>query len=728
MVNMGFINIIGRSSLPPLLGAISLFGFLLLSLYWLSHSLENPSRFEEHSLLLLSFNIFSIAVLLFIIVLNIFRLIKQYLKKTPGIFLTIRLVIIFVILTTTPVFIIYNFSARFLEKGLASWFNVGIEEVLDTAITLGQSALDVRKRFALQETEKIAQALLEVEKDQFSIALYNFRIENIALVELTLFGKNNKIIASSSDTIAILPNLPNDEMLTQLHHTNTYVALESSQQGFYIRSMVVLKHKDVTTEKRFLQALFIMPKRENELINKLEQAYDRYNKLVFLQQPLLQSFLIALSLALFLTLLVSAWLAFFVARRLVAPLKKLADATKAVSEGIYTTQIHSTGNYDLDFLVTSFNQMTRKLEIARAQAKKSQSALQQQHAYLETVLERISSGVITLTSDLTLHTTNNKAELILGIDLIHLNEKNCLEIAEQFPNIKEFCQKNINAVYMGYTQWELEVEILAPDGRKVLMCRGSLLPEQKKEYGYVLVFDDVTKIIQAERQAVWNEAAKRLAHEIKNPLTPIQLSAERLRHKYLEILPVTQTTILNRATQTIIDQVKALQSLVNAFGEYARTPQIVWSQFNINNLIQNVVELYQDNQKNVKIKLHLEKNLPTITADQDRLRQVLHNIIKNALEAVEKQEVGVIILTTELISLTQKGLWLELKIEDNGSGIEEKLLNQIFQPYLTHKPKGTGLGLAIVRRIIEEHHGKIWAENSNEGGLIIIIHLPLQPT
>ena len=351
--------------------------------------------------------------------------------------------------------------------------------------------------------------------------------------------------------------------------------------------------------------------------------------------------------------------------------------------------------------------------------------MESQRAYLEAVLERISTGVLTLDSSGTLHTANPASARILGIDLAPSSGRRLEELADDNPGLGQFLKVVMPHVAQGGGEWREEFELPAQRGRKIIVCRGTRLPDrQDLAGGWVVVFDDITALVQAQREAAWSEVARRLAHEIKNPLTPIQLSAERLRHKFLDRLPEADAEVLDRSTWTIVQQVDALKAMVRAFADYATTPTADFTAIDLNDLVREVTDLYGTGEGDT-IRLELADDLPAIDADRARLRQVLHNLIKNALEAQADGETVPIAVSTRLCSDAGDGEpVVELAVADTGPGIPENMLNRLFEPYMTEKPRGSGLGLSIVRRIVEEHGGAIDAENRAGGGATMRVRLP----
>jgi len=404
------------------------------------------------------------------------------------------------------------------------------------------------------------------------------------------------------------------------------------------------------------------------------------------------------------------WAAFFSARRLVEPIGILAEGTRAVAEGDYSQRLPVTSEDELGFLVRSFNDMTRRLSKARDQARSSQQEVEGQRTYLETVLGSLSSGVLSISASGELRTVNEAACQILGIDLSDQLGHTLDRISQRYA----FLEPLFSLVQRHYEEqqpdWKEQVELFDSAGRRVLLCRSTALPvSEELNGGQVLVFDDVTDLIRAQRDAAWGDVARRLAHEIKNPLTPIQLSAERLRRKYLEGMSGKEAEIMDRATRTIVQQVETLKEMVNAFSDYARAPMLQLTPLNLYELLRDVADLYTGSR--LHIHLDLVEPVPMLNGDAGRLRQLLHNLFRNALEAVRDQPRGELLVQARW-TLDAGERYIDLSFEDNGSGFSGEVLERLFEPYVTTKTRGTGLGLAIVKKIVEEHNGQIRAQNT----------------
>lgn len=688
-----------------------LFFILLVSLSLMSDATHNSERFGQLYSWLLLINALGLIVLVGMIGANLYWLVSQYRARAAGAKLTSRLVVTFVILAVVPVAVVYYFSLQFLQRGIDSWFDVQVEEALDDALELSRGSLDVRLGDLLKLTEKIAEEVSEMSPALIPIGLYDLRVLSGA-IELSVFGLDARIIASSSaEGTDIVPSRPTQNVLMSLAQGRSYVGLDPiGDAGLYARTAVPVPVTKSDTEPMTLQALYRIPGRLSVLADNVESQIVRYKTLAYLRKPLKYSYILTLSLVLVLSLLSAVWAAFFSARRLVEPIGVLADGTRAVAEGDYSKRLPVTSEDELGFLVRSFNDMTRRLSKARDQARSSQHEVEGQRAYLETVLGSLSSGVLSIGNAGELRTVNEAACQILGIDLSgHLGSD--LEAISQRHAFLEPLLTVVKARLVEHVRdWQEQIILFDSSGRRVLMCRSTALPTSEDiAGGQVVVFDEVTDLIRAQRDAAWGEVARRLAHEIKNPLTPIQLSAERLRRKYLNTMQDDQAEVLDRATRTIVQQVETLKAMVNAFGDYARAPRLQLEPLDLYELLQDVADLYQGSK--LDIRLQLLEPAPMLNGDAGRLRQLLHNLFKNTLEAVRDRQDGALVVRSRWV-FDAGERFIELSFEDNGSGFPDEVLERLFEPYVTTKTRGTGLGLAIVKKIVEEHNGQIRAQNT----------------
>ena len=707
---------------------VALFVLLLASLALMSDATHSSTQFGRLYTALLIINGLAILILVGLIIKNLYLLLMGLRQQVPGSKLTARLVILFVVLSVTPVSVVYYFSLDFLQRGIDSWFDVRVENSLNDALELSQASLGARMRDLLRQTRQVSTDLSSTPDDLVSLSLNAMR-ENLDASELTLFSQSGRIIASNSaESTKLVPVRLDETVQSRVRQDSQYFGLiPLPDSGLSIRVAVSVPSADPMGESRILQALFSVSDRINTLANNVQQAFTQYRELVYLRKPLKVTFILTLSLVLLLTLLMAIWAAFFFARRLVQPIGDLVVGTQAVAAGNYRTQLPMPGRDELGFLVRSFNTMTQKIAMVTDEATRSQRQLAEQHAYLEVVLAHLSSGVVTLDMERRLHTSNAAASQILGVNLDAYEGFSLDKLTHEQPQTLLFIDMIYAHLDNQDTEWREEMTFFNTTGRQVLLCRGSLLPaanEQEFASGYIILFDDITNLVQAQRNAAWGEVARRLAHEIKNPLTPIQLSAERLRHKYLGKMSPADAELLDRSTHTIVQQVETLKEMVKAFSDYARMPNLELKPTDLNNVINEVLDLYRHETARCRFEVQFDRDTPIIEADDGRLRQLLHNLIKNSLEAMGDQPDAELRISTQCME-KEACKFVEIRISDNGPGIPEDVVGQLFEPYITTKPKGSGLGLAIVKKIIEEHGGMIWAENNETGGARIVIRLPV---
>ena len=697
----------------------------LAGLIWFAQVAQNSAALArlQNGILLISVAV--ICVLSLVIIGNVLKLVRDYRDQVPGARLTARMVGLLVFLTVVPLLVVYTFSLQFINRGIDSWFSLELEEGLEASLELSRSALDVQMRENLVEARRIAQELANSESVDLVGELGDLR-RGSAAVELTVFSTaDDRILATSSQNPSpAVPRFPGAELIFQLRQGGSYVNLEPrADGGVEILAAVNVIAGDPRSERDALIARFAVEPQLGELVERAEASYEQYAELSFLRTPLKTSLTLTLSVVLLTGLLVALYGAFFSARRLVDPIQQLMTGTRDVARGKFDTQLPTGAGDEIGFLVNAFNDMTRRLARADTETRESQEQLESERGKLEAILGRLSTGVIALEPDLRIRTANRAASAILGVDLDRSPAEKLENLATQQPRLTPFLSVLQRHLNRGDTDWREQVELLREDSRRVLVCAcAELPPESGDPGGFVVVFDDITALLRAQRDAAWGEIARRLAHEIKNPLTPIQLSAERLRHRYLPTRSV-DPELLDRSTYIIIQQVEALKDMVNAFTEYARMPAMDMTQFDLNELISEVAELYHHRHLPMDLQLDLD-DLPAVTADAGRLRQVLHNLIRNAQEAMEDNTEPSLEISTRRVRHEHRDM-VEIRIADNGPGFEAGIVAEAFDPYVTSKAKGSGLGLAIVKKLIDEHGGRIRAQNRRRRGAEIVILLPI---
>jgi nitrogen fixation/metabolism regulation signal transduction histidine kinase len=698
-------------------------GLVLVALFLLSRTAQNSDDFDRLHNVILAINIAGVGVLFAFLVGNLSTLLREYRTHVPGAKLKARIVGMFVGLAVVPLLVVFYFSIQFINRGIDTWFDVDVEVGLENALKLSRAALEMQMRQHLYSTQQISQRLSDVNERQLIFELSMMRRESGAS-EITIYGSNNRILATSSDSSsATLPRPLAEEVVLQMQQDRPYVALDP--EDFEIHTAVLFSFRGRAEPVGVIQAHFPVTERLARMANSVDNSYREYQQLGFLRGPLKSTFSLTLTVVLMLSLLSAIYGAFILSGRLVKPIQDLVAGTRAVAEGDFDTRLPTPTRDEIGFLISSFNDMTQRLATARREASLSQALVEAERTNLEVILARLSTGVLALESDMRIRTANQASGAILGVQLENRAGEYLLDVAKGQALLEQFIDVAQVHLQAGETEWREQIVLRGEVGRRVLTCACTTLPgDESHEAGYVIVFDDITALLQAQRDAAWGEVARRLAHEIKNPLTPIQLSAERMRRKYLDSMSGDEAQILDRATHTIVQQVEAMKEMVNAFSDYARAPDIELGKFDMDKLAHEVVDLYRAQESGIKIVLTSDPTMSMIEADIGRVRQIFHNLLRNATEALENTDNGRIDVHVSAAEFNGVDV-VQIIVEDNGPGFRDGTINQIFDPYVTTKPRGTGLGLAIVKKLVEEHVGSIRAYNHKDGGAVISIRLPL---
>ena len=691
-----------------------------VTLYLLATATANTAVFAQHYPLLLALNGGLGGCLTLLLGYQLYTLRRKLKAGVFGAKLTLRLVLLFALVAILPGALVYGVSVQFVAKSIESWFDVRVEKALEGGLNLGRTTLDNLLKDLVQKAETMATSLA-VRPPVEHIAALNALREQSGVNEATLFTQRGRMLAfSGSERSGLMPDLPGAAALRQLRLQQNYSAIEAiPDKGLYLRVLVPVNVISLTEDLRVLQLLQPVPKQLAQDAEIVQTGQREYQELLLARLGLKRLYGLTLTLTLLLALLTALSLAFVLSERLSAPLSFLVEGTRAVAHGDYTQRETVASRDELGMLTQSFNTMRQQLAEARAVAERNQTQLANAHAYLQSILTNLSAGVLAFDENLLLRSFNRSAGALLDADIAQLSGLELEHWHKHAPQLKELAREITSSFESSnQAEWEKQIERAGRYGKQMLLARGTRLPAGSGT-GYVVVFDDITHVLQAQRDAAWTEVARRLAHEIKNPLTPIQLSAERLQHKLAGKLDTSDAEMLQRSTQTIVNQVGALKNMVDAFRQYARMPEPAPQELDINALLREVLTLYES--LTGWFRVELAPDLPRFVGDSAQLRQVIHNLLQNAEQALAGIMNPSIVVRSERIDGA-----LRVTITDNGSGFPEQLMQRAFEPYVTTKSRGTGLGLVIVKKIIEEHGGTVQIENVAPHGARVTLTLPAQ--
>jgi nitrogen fixation/metabolism regulation signal transduction histidine kinase len=675
----------------------------------------NTVLFSRNYPLLIGLNVVLALGMVLLVGSQLRSLWRDYQAQVFGARLKLRLMLMFGVIAVLPGALVYGVSVQFVTRSIESWFDVRVEKALESGLQLGRSALESLQADLGDKARSMASELADIQESSRRSALLRLRDEK-GVQSAALFSVGGQLLSSATgDLGSVLPDLPNQGQLKQARSSRLLSSVEGEGSTMYLRVLVPVAARDVFEEPRILQLTQPVPPGLAHDADAVQGVYRDYQELQLARDGLTRIYALTLTLTVLVALFGAFALAYVMARRLVAPLHILAEGTQAVAQGDFSPRQAIYSGDELGVLTQSFNRMTRQLNDARHETERHRAELESARGYLESILANLSAGVLVFDSQFVLRTANEGALTILEDDFAGLIGG----AIESWPRqgIMGDCIRQHFSL-TEETEWQAQLELERPNGMpQILLLRGSRLPETSGG-GDVVVFDDVTRMIAAQRSAAWGEVARRLAHEIKNPLTPIQLSAERLQFKLADKLLNGDADLLARGTQTIINQVQAMKRMVDDFRDYARLPLPDVAPLDLNELIGEVLGLYESSS--ARIETSLAVDLPRIHGDPTQLRQVIHNLLRNSEDALEGRDASRINILTEV-----SGRYARLLITDNGPGFPVELLPRIFEPYVTTKARGTGLGLPIVKKIVEEHLGRIEISNAAEGGARIDIRLPL---
>ncbi|MDD3354170.1 ATP-binding protein [Zoogloea sp.] len=685
-------------------------------LFLLATASANTPLFARNYTLLLVLNGAITIGLASLVFVQLRSLWQEYQARRFGSRLKLRLMTIFAAMAVVPGVLVYAVSLQFAVKSIESWFNVRVDTALESGLQLGRTALDMLLDQLALKAERAAQEL-ETAPQIRSPLLDQLR-EQAGAESASVFTANGKLVATADTQLdKLLPEQPDATQLKEARHqAHGYRSIEGhAAEGLMLRVIVPIPARRLG-EPQLLQLIQEVPRSFAMHTESVETVHRDYQELSIARNGLKRIYTLTLTLTLLLALFSAVAIAFVLTRRLAAPLFILAEGTQAVAAGDFSPRQALPARDELGILTQSFNQMTRQLEDARAQADANRAAVERNRAYLEGVLANLSAGVLAFSPDGHLRAANHGAITVLN-DPLDGYERQRLDEWQEHHAFRDALLEGFNG---NEPDWHRQIEFSNPDGStQTLLLHGTRLPSDTGG-GWVVVFDDITHLIAAQRTAAWAEVARRLAHEIKNPLTPIQLSAERLQFKLADRLDQEGREMLERSTNTIVNQVEAMKNLVNAFRDYARLPAPSMADVDLNALVRDVLGLYESSR--IMVHAELATDLPLIQADPTQIRQVIHNLLQNAEDAAGDQDHPEITLLTR-----SDARRVDLVLRDNGPGFPPEILSRAFEPYVTTKTRGTGLGLAIVKKIIDEHEGEIRLANREAGGAEIRIRLRSAP-
>jgi nitrogen fixation/metabolism regulation signal transduction histidine kinase len=681
-----------------------------VGLFLIAMASASTALFAQHYRTLLVLN-GTIAVLLAALV--IWQLMTLRRKLKAGVFgakLTLRLVLLFALMAVVPGVLLYGMSIQFLGKSIESWFDVKVDKALEGGLKLSQDVLDNMLQDLKAKGSAIAFQLSTRSTAEQAVILNSLR-EQAGVTEATLFTGRGRIIQhAGAANASVAPESPPPAALRLLRSQQVFAQADATpERGLLLRVVAPVNVLSLAEEPRALQLVQVVPQRLAQNAETVQFGYREYQELVLGRKGLKRLYGITLTLTLLLSVLAALAAAFLLSEELSAPLIALVEGTRAVAQGDYSRRAAVSSRDELGLLMQSFNSMTGQLDDARSLAERNQAEV-----------VHLSAGVLVFDEKLSLRSANPSASAILGLkseDLLGLTARRWGDVDSTLAVLGTEITSGF--VEAGDAEWERQAERKTQTGEQHLLLRGKRLP-RGVESGFVVVFDDVTHVLQAQRDAAWAEVARRLAHEIKNPLTPIQLSAERLQMKLAPKLEDADAGMLTRSTQTIVNQVAALKRMVDAFSQYARAPEPTMRELDLNALVYEVLTLYESLGSSIRLKL--ADPLPPIVGDAAQLRQVIHNLLQNAQDALGDAPQPVITVTSAPGAGDNT---LHFSVTDNGSGFPEHLMKRAFEPYVTTKAKGTGLGLVIVKKIIEEHGGSVTISNVEPHGARVLITLPV---
>jgi len=712
------------------MAAMVVIGLGLLAL--LTQATDKLERYSQNYEWLLMANVVVAAALLLAIVGGTVRLLVRLRRGQFGSRLLLKLAAIFALVGVVPGVLIYTVSYQFVSRSIENWFDVKVEGALAAGLTLGRVSLDTLSQDLGQKTKQAATQLADVSDASAGLALERLR-EQLGARDVVLWNGSGNLVASAGQSrFQIRPEKPSAIQLREVRQKNLLAwidgldeaAASSDQARIKVLAMVPQLSLTLREDARLLQVTQDLPSTLVTNALEVQTANREYQERALAREGLRQMYIGTLTLSLFLAVLGAILLAVLLGNQLARPLLLLAQGMRQVAAGDLTPKLALQGKDELGGLTRSFADMTQQLADARSTVERSLQQLDQARANLQTILDNLTAGVIVLDPSGVILSSNPGATRILRVPVAVYESQSLtqLPLLQAFATgvLQAFDQLGASADAHELDHWQKSFELHASgqglsQTSVTLLARGAILPDGMR----LLVFDDISEIVSAERTQAWGEVARRLAHEIKNPLTPIQLSAERLERKLEGKLAQADAAVLGKSVRTIVDQVDAMKRLVNEFRDYARLPAAELKPLDLNALIGDVLALYgAEGAGAADIVRELDPQCPPIAGDAQQLRQVVHNLLQNAQDACEAMPARAprILVRTEWHAQRQR---VRLSVLDSGPGFEPHILQRAFEPYVTTKTKGTGLGLAVVKKIADDHRARIDLGNVMQDGQVV---------
>ena len=677
---------------------------------------------------LININIILILLLIFLIVRNLVKVIFERRHGIAGSKLRTKLVAAFIGLSLIPTVLLFLVSINFLSYSIDNWFSIRIGDALNRTLEVAQiyyqQSADQAKYYARQLSSDITRnGLYEAEKYPYLKALVERRHKTYKLnmIDVHIENQKDNVIVRDQEHPQMVSKPLSPKSLEDLFVGREVTTMEQVGKGDLIQGAVpIYSLANPKLVIGFVMASYYFPVGLVDKIAVISKTSEEYRQLSLLKTPIKFGYIITLFIVMLLIIFSATWFGIYLAKGITVPIQDLAEATRKIAQGDLNHQIEIVADDEIGVLVDSFNQMTRDLKRSNQGLEQANLDLEQRRNDMETILRNVSAGVISVDRNGMITTINRAAEKMLGIRTQKVLNKRYHEVLiPEHLILAEEVLREMREKGDGFVEKQIDLT-LRDKALTILMTITMIHDDGGEDMGMVLVFEDLTQLQRAERAAAWREVARRMAHEIKNPLTPVQLSAQRLQKKYGDRLG-EDDTVFHECTKTIIDQVEVLKNLVNEFSRYARLPVTRLMPNDLNEVIRDSAILFQDAHKGIAFDFLPGADIPKLMLDPEQIRRVMVNLLDNAVAAVDKLNGRIEILT----AYDPAGPRVRVSVADNGCGIPPGYKVKMFEPYFSTKRAGTGLGLAIVNSIVADHHGRVSVTDNYPSGTVVAFDLPV---